>query len=340
MPNAGPPAVPGALPPLPTQPLVSIVIPAFNHARFLPESIESVLAQDYPRIQLIVIDDGSTDATADVLASYGGRLSWSRQPNAGQPAALNNGWRRAGGDLLGYLSADDVLAPEAVSAAVEAFRRCPGAVMSYGDFATIDSASRQTSRHLLRPDLDLAAILCNGYSPFGPGSFVRREVALAHPWDETLSRVPDFDAALRIARSGPLVHVPRILGFFRVHDSSISFRAPAVGVTEESIAVVQRFFSKRGDLPAAIVSLEARAVAMANISAAQGHLRAGRVLRGARCCVRAAALYPHVLLEPLAARVVVSGAIGQFLHRRRSRIRARQAAAAASLPHGPASETR
>jgi cellulose synthase/poly-beta-1,6-N-acetylglucosamine synthase-like glycosyltransferase len=76
-PAAASPA-PTTFPPLPPDPLVSIVIPAYNYARFLPEAIDSVLSQDRPRLELIVIDDGSTDDTPDVLATYGRRLTSSR----------------------------------------------------------------------------------------------------------------------------------------------------------------------------------------------------------------------------------------------------------------------
>jgi glycosyltransferase involved in cell wall biosynthesis len=88
-------------------PLVSIVVPAYNHADYLKECIESILAQDYPRVELIVLNDGSTDMTPAILLAYGDRFRWENQANMGQSATLNKGWAMASGDILAYLSADD-----------------------------------------------------------------------------------------------------------------------------------------------------------------------------------------------------------------------------------------
>src|SRR5690349_6912099 len=105
----------GSSPTMPAeQPLVSIVIPSYNHARYLAAAIESVLAQDHPRVELIVIDDGSTDGSAAVLEKYRGRFHWEVQRNQGQAATMNRGWRLSRGEILAYLSADDVLLPQAV----------------------------------------------------------------------------------------------------------------------------------------------------------------------------------------------------------------------------------
>src|SRR5688572_17065204 len=90
-------------------PLVSIVVPSYNHARYLGEAIDSILAQDYPKIELIVIDDGSTDGSPEILRGYGKRFHWELQTNQGQVATLNRGWMMSRGDIIGYLSADDVL---------------------------------------------------------------------------------------------------------------------------------------------------------------------------------------------------------------------------------------
>src|SRR5437762_6047257 len=89
-----------------TLPLVSIVVPSYNHGRYLREAVDSIVAQDYPRIELIVIDDGSTDDSPEILRSYGNRFHWERQPNQGQVATLNRGWLMSKGEILAYLSAD------------------------------------------------------------------------------------------------------------------------------------------------------------------------------------------------------------------------------------------
>jgi glycosyltransferase involved in cell wall biosynthesis len=301
-------------------------MPAYNYAHFLREAVDSILSQDYPHIELIVIDDGSTDGTREVLASYGSRLWWESQANAGQATTINRGWARAAGDLVGYLNADDLLAPGAVTAAVAALRARPDAIMSYCDFAIIDGASRETRHHRLRPGLDLQAILRSGYSPFGPGSFVRREAAaLTSGWDPSLTRVPDFEYWMRLARLGAFVHVPQLMASFRVHEQSISFAAPPMAKTEEAILVIERFYAS-SDLPPGIVAMQGEARAMARMTAAQGHFRARRWGRGVRRFAEAVRLHPSMLGNLFVYRLLVSGVIGQFVHRRRSRQVARRAA--------------
>lgn len=324
-------------------PLVSIVIPAYNYAMFLPEAIESILSQDYPRIELLVIDDGSTDGTRELLASYGDRFWWDSQPNAGQPATLNRGWQRAGGELLAYLNADDVLAPGAVAAAVAALQAQPAAVMTYCDFALIDRASAETARHHMPARVDLPRLLRTGFAPFGPGSFMRRAAIEATAgWDPSLARVPDFDFALRLACLGTFVHVPRVMASFRVHESSISFAAPPSRVTEEAVRVVERFYAAH-DLPPDILALRGEALAMAHVSAAQGHLRARRVRDVARCLWRACRLHTAVFWSPFTWRLILSGMVGQYLHRARATRNARRqalaaAAAAKARPIPPAAD--
>jgi glycosyltransferase involved in cell wall biosynthesis len=123
-------------------PLVSVVVPAYNQADYLAAAIESVLSQDYPAVELIVLNDGSTDATREVLQHYAGRFYFESHTNIGQAATLNKGWRMAKGGILSYLAADDTLAPHAVSASVRALLAHPDVVMTYGDFNLIDPSSR------------------------------------------------------------------------------------------------------------------------------------------------------------------------------------------------------
>jgi len=110
-----------------TSPRVTIVTPSYQQGRFLAETIESVLAQDYPNLEHIVIDGGSTDESVAVLERYGSRLAyWTSTPDNGQAHALNKGFARAKGEILGWLNADDTYAPGAVRRAVEALSERPG----------------------------------------------------------------------------------------------------------------------------------------------------------------------------------------------------------------------
>src|ERR671937_176454 len=110
----------------PMGPIVSIVTTSYNQASYLEETLLSVLEQDYPRIEYVVVDDGSTDESVDVIRRYEHRLAWwTTQVNAGQAAALNRGFARATGSILAFLSSDDTLLPGAVSRVVAALARDP-----------------------------------------------------------------------------------------------------------------------------------------------------------------------------------------------------------------------
>src|SRR5437763_3597959 len=109
---------------------VSIVTPSYNQAQFLEETIASVLDQDYPDIQYVIVDDGSTDESVEIIERYAERLHWwTHQENAGQVAAINRGFRHTDGELLGWLNSDDVMLPGAVSAMVEELERDPEALL-------------------------------------------------------------------------------------------------------------------------------------------------------------------------------------------------------------------
>src|SRR5579859_3606703 len=115
------------------EPLVTIVTPCLNSARFLEQTIHSVLEQDYPRIEYIVMDGGSTDATLDILRKYESKLRWESQPDSGAADAVNRGFALGAGEILGFLNADDVYHAGAVSAAVRHLRENPEAAAVYGD---------------------------------------------------------------------------------------------------------------------------------------------------------------------------------------------------------------
>ncbi|MFO0964057.1 MAG: glycosyltransferase family 2 protein [Gemmataceae bacterium] len=126
----------------PDVPLVSIVTPSFNQGRFIRRTIDSVLSQDYPRIEYVVIDGGSTDETIDVLRSYGSRLEWVSEKDRGQSHAINKGLSRTKGAIVAYLNSDDTLAPGAVATAARHFQEHPDWDLIYGEGEYIDEEDK------------------------------------------------------------------------------------------------------------------------------------------------------------------------------------------------------
>lgn len=294
-----------------TVPLVSIVVPAYNHAGFLGQAIESVLAQTHPRVELIVLDDGSTDATATVLEKYAGRFHFESQSNIGQAATLNKGWAMAQGDVLGYLSADDFLHPEAVGAAVLALRESPRAVVAYPDFELVDEMSRTTG--IVRaPEFAYRDMVLRMVCPPGPGAFFRRAAfASEKGWDERLRRIPDFEFWLRMGLHGDFVRIPRVLAYYRVHAGAQSFSPVDAMRADEYVRVIEGFFEGER-LPADLVPHAAAAKANAELNAARLHLLSGRYRIAIERSFSAVRRAPGKLLEPGAWRLLLSGILWRY----------------------------
>jgi glycosyltransferase involved in cell wall biosynthesis len=305
---------PRARPPVSGDPLVSIVIPTYNRAAYLGEAIESVLAQDYAPLELIVIDDGSTDDTQAVLRRYAGRCRCETQENLGQSKTLNRGWQLARGEILGFLGDDDCLRPGAVTALVRALIADPSAVMAYGDYSLIDAASRITRQIVFRPRPYVEMVRDLRVVP-GPGALQWRSATMAAGlWDPELRLTPDLDFYLRLGLLGRFVHVPGEKAAFRVHESSMTFRPGDPHVVEEPLRIARRFFA-RGDLPPEIRAAERSASAYAALMLARGHMRAHRLSAAARGLRLAMSSEWRVLYQWYAFRLMLSGIVNRAFYR-------------------------
>jgi len=207
-------------------PLVSVVMPAFNAASTVSAAIDSVRFQGIDELELIVVDDGSTDATPAVLDALSmPRLQVLRQTNAGASAARNRGIAAARGRYLAFLDADDVWLAGKLQAQIEALAGQPGAQVAYGWVNFVDDDGRFVHRDR-RPALDgdiYAALLQQNFIASGSNILVTR-AALDHVggFDESLRGVEDWELNTRLAARFEFVHVPRVVTHYRKTDDSLS----------------------------------------------------------------------------------------------------------------------
>lgn len=196
-------------------PLVSIVTPSYNQGRFLKRTIDSVLNQDYPHIEYLVIDGGSTDESVSILRQYGEQFFWRSERDGGQSEAINIGLCEAHGDILAYLNSDDVLLPGAIATVVEHFRTHPKWDLVYGNAHLIDEADRVLGNYPTAPyafdRLLQDCYICQ------PAAFWRRGITdRIELFDESLHYAMDYDYWLRIDRAGgTLAQVPEFLACSR-----------------------------------------------------------------------------------------------------------------------------
>lgn len=295
-------------------PVVSIVVPAYNHAAFLREAVESILGQDYPHIELIVIDDGSTDDTKDILASYTGRFHWETQTNRGQVATLNRGWNMSRGDILGYLSADDLLLKGAVSAAVRCLDENPDAVLAYCDFNLIDPSSSFV-RRVRAPAFDYREMVAKFVCPPGPGAFFRRSAfQKAGVWNANFHQMLDYEYWLRLGMHGRFVRIPEVLAAFRVHPGSQTFAVAGQVRSEEPIRIIESYF-ERPDVPDSVKPLRDQALSAAHLVSAQLLFRVGNYRPGLRTLWRAFKLKPGNLFSARSMRIMFNAIFNKLGHR-------------------------
>ena len=201
-------------------PLVSIVTPSYNQGQFLEETIRSVLDQDYPHIEYIIVDGGSTDDSLEIIRRYADRLAWwVSEPDRGQTDAINKGFTRAQGEILAWLNSDDTYLLHAVKEAVSFLQAYPEIGMVYGDANLVDEAgaiigkfpARQTDYHRLR----------RGYVHIPQqSSFFRADLwRQVGPLDPTFYFAMDYDLWVRLSSIAPLQYHPRLWANFRLHGS-------------------------------------------------------------------------------------------------------------------------
>lgn len=221
------------------RPWVDIIVDNYNYAPFLGDAVDSALAQTYERVRVIVVDDGSTDASREVIASYGDRIVPVLKENGGQASCFNAGLERATGEIVLFLDADDVLVPEAVEHVVEAFEATPGTARVHYRLAVVDESGAPTGEikpapHIALPSGDLrAATLRFPFDLARPATsgnaYSARVVRAISPIEDCGDRVgADWYLVCLSPLLGPVAAIDEPLGLYRVHGANLHERASTV----------------------------------------------------------------------------------------------------------------
>ena len=223
------------------KPFVSVVIPCLNRAHFLVPTIESVLQQDYPYTECIVVDGGSTDGTVDILKSYGDTIKWVSEPDDGHADAINKGWKMSRGEILAWLNADDVWAvPDAVSQSVAYMESHPDVDVVYGDCGAIDTDGNLVGMSYLHEwDLEYAVVYCDHCIP-QPAAFMRRSALERVGWLDTDVYTKDRELWLRIGLEGKIKHIPVLLAHAR---RLAGLSQDGIAVAPACVQVTRKFYS-------------------------------------------------------------------------------------------------
>jgi glycosyltransferase involved in cell wall biosynthesis len=238
-------------------PSISIVTPSFNQVAFLERTILSVLDQGYARLEYLVMDGGSSDGSASILDRYDSAISyWVSEPDAGTAAAVNRGWARSSGEILGFINSDDFYLPGTLSFVGAYFASHPETLMLYGRCQVVDSVGRPITT--VGEPFDMRRLLRGEDMIPQPSTFVRRVAwEKAGAIDESLSYSMDYDFFIRVARLAPPVFVERLLSAFTVHQRGKTTQDRATA-RQETFRVASRYATGSRQLLLSTLALRSR----------------------------------------------------------------------------------
>jgi GT2 family glycosyltransferase len=283
------------LPPLSPSPVVSVVTPSYNQAGFLEQTMRSVLEQDYPQLEYVVVDGGSSDGSAEVIRKYADRLAWwVSEKDRGQADAICKGMARSSGEIVAWLNSDDYYLPGAVSSAVKTFQQHPDAVLVYSDMLAVDG-NGQTLNLLKYEQLSLEDLLC--FQIIGqPAVFFRRDAyEQSGGLDISFHYMLDHHLWIRLARLGRLVHAPKAWAAARFHPQAKN-RNLAVEFGREAFRILE-WVKGQPDLAETWARLKNRPLAAAHRVDARYLLDGRQPVASLRAWFTALFLHPPTALQ-------------------------------------------
>lgn len=242
--------------------LVTIITPSYNQAAYLEDTIQSVLTQDYPNLEYIVVDGASTDGSLDIIRRYAAKLAWwVSETDSGQAEAVNKGLARSRGEIVAWLNSDDIFLPGAISSAVATLRASPPTGMVFGDVLALDEHGR-TINVLKYHDVTLEDLLT--FTIIGqPAVFMRRSVLdQVGGLDLSYHYLLDHHLWIRIASRADLRHVPVLWAAARYHPAAKNL-AHAADFGREAFRILD-WAREQPELAPVMISCERRARASAH----------------------------------------------------------------------------
>jgi glycosyltransferase involved in cell wall biosynthesis len=303
-----------------SRPLVSVVTTSYEHAPYLEETLRSVLEQDYPRIEYLVVDDGSTDGSGEIVRRFADRFAWwSVQENEGQVAALNRAFSHATGDVLGFVNSDDTLLPGAVSRMVAELERDPELLLVYGSAVWTDERSQPVGT-LEAGEWDPARLARTGLQPVPqPASlWTRRAWELAGPFNPDSWSLFDTEFYLRLSVAGRAARLPPPpLATFRLHAGSKSM-SRFERMADECVRFAEDFYGGP-EFPESLRPYARQGRASFYRRAALNCYAAGDLRRARRLALRSLVLSPRGIDRKQASRLARSFVPEGIVRRRRVR---------------------
>jgi glycosyltransferase involved in cell wall biosynthesis len=277
-------------------PLVSVIIPCYNHAHFVGEAIKSVLEQDYQHYEIILVDDGSTDNTREVVAQFGFKVRYIYQQNQGLSAARNSGLRAARGELVGFLDADDLYEPNFLSTLVAILKANPQADAVHCACRFVDRFNNPLPQ--IAGKVVPASQL---YSTMLKGNFLTPVCMFAYKYcyeetggfDRAFQGVADWDMWLRISKSFTVIATEQVLARYRVTPYSMS--TDIESMLEDRLNVLAKHVGTKPSDRSSLSNEELESYSRVYLRAAVEYLQTGDQGQAYKCFYQALHLSPPLV---------------------------------------------